>query len=114
LLADCWQLCEECRAGYEQRASSAKQSQGPLGDEVGALLRHPVTAAPYELEGEVVAVSLDTFKDRRRDVEVVGAEQQPGRARPASQRWTTVARPGASCSVITIPFTAPPRLPSWS
>jgi hypothetical protein len=38
-----------------------------------------VTAAPDDLEGEVVAVGLDPLQDRQRDVEVVGAEQQPGR-----------------------------------
>ena len=38
-----------------------------------------MTAAPDDLEGEVIAVGLDVVQDRQRDVEVVGAEQQPGR-----------------------------------
>jgi hypothetical protein len=64
LLADCWQLCQHRRAVHAQQTSSAEQGPGAVGDEVGALLRHPVTAAPDDLEGEIVAVSLKLLQDR--------------------------------------------------
>jgi hypothetical protein len=60
---------------------SAEQCPRSVGDEVRALLWHPVAAALDDLEGEVSPMGLDLVEHRHRNVEVISAEQQLRRRR---------------------------------
>jgi len=59
---------------------SAEQCPCSVGDEVRALLWHPVAAPLDDFEGQIDPVDLDLLEHRHRDIEVIGAEQHLGRS----------------------------------
>ena len=55
---------------------SAEQCPRSVGDDVRALLRHPMAAALGDLEGQVSPMGLELLEHRHRNVEVMSAEKQ--------------------------------------
>jgi hypothetical protein len=70
------ELHDQIRRGVGPDPPSAEQCPRSVGDEVRALLWHPVAAALDDLEGQVSAMRRDLLEHRHRNVEVMSAEQQ--------------------------------------
>src|SRR5215210_6145440 len=72
----CWSCTTRSGGEIGPDPLSAEQCPRSVGDEVGALLWHPVAAALGDLEGQVSPMGLDLLEHRHRNVEVMSAEQQ--------------------------------------
>src|SRR5215211_41748 len=72
----CWSCTTRSGGEVGPDPPSAEQCPRSVGDEVRALLWHPVAAALDDLEGQLSPMGLDLLEHRHRYVEVTSAEQE--------------------------------------